>query len=55
MEESKCMTDEDIGSMVGLPSKITNRDLNNHGEFSFEKLLKLSYPNDFKTMEKVPG
>jgi hypothetical protein len=30
-----------------LPKKITDRDLDNKGEYKYKELVKLAYPHDF--------
>ena len=43
-----------VESMItALPKQITDRDLNHDGQYSFEKMVKLSYPADFKSLTKV--
>jgi hypothetical protein len=53
-EEVKCTANNDVPSLsAALPKKITDRDLDSHGEYSFEKVLKLAYPHDFQHVEKT--
>ena len=37
----------------GLPSKITDRDLDSSGAYSFDQVLKLDYPKDFHNLQKI--
>jgi len=54
VEEVKCAASDEILSMAAaLPKKITDRDLDSNGEYSFEKVLKLAYPHDFQHVEKT--
>lgn len=54
MEEVKCKAGADIPSLsAALPKKITDRDLDSNGEYTFEKVLKLAYPLDFQHVEKT--
>lgn len=39
--------------LTELPKEITDKDLNHEGVYSFEKMVKLSYPLDFKSLTKV--
>lgn len=39
--------------LTELPKLITDKDLNHEGVYSFEKMVKLSHPLDFKTLTKV--
>ena len=56
VEEVKCAAGNDIPALsAALPKKITDRDLDSHGEYSFEKVLKLAYPHDFQHVEKTPA
>lgn len=56
VEEVKCAAGDDIPALsAALPKKITDRDLDSHGEYSFEKVLKLAYPHDFQHVEKTPA
>jgi hypothetical protein len=56
VEEVKCVAGDDIPALsAALPKKITDRDLDSHGEYSFEKVLKLAYPHDFQHVEKTPA
>ena len=46
---SRCPKDDQTQSLLnGLPKKITDKDLDNNGEYIFEKVLKLHNPEDFK-------
>jgi len=54
VEEVKCAASNDVASLsAALPKKITDRDLDSHGEYTFEKVLKLAYPHDFQHVEKI--
>jgi len=54
VEEVKCAANDEIPSMTAmLPKKITDRELDGHGEYTFEKVLKLAYPHDFQHVEKT--
>lgn len=56
--DSECTPGEDTPSMVDkLPSSISDRDLDNNGEYTFNKIMKFSYPHDFKGVQKAksPG
>ena len=56
VEEVKCAAGDDIPTLsAALPKKITDRDLDSHGEYSFEQVLKLAYPHDFQHVEKTPA
>jgi hypothetical protein len=56
VEEVKCAAGDDIPALsAALPKKITDRDLDSHGEYSFDKVLKLAYPHDFQHVEKTPA
>jgi hypothetical protein len=56
VEEVKCVAGDDIPALsAALPKKITDRDLDSHGEYSFDKVLKLAYPHDFQHVEKTPA
>lgn len=56
VEEVKCAAGDEIPALsAALPKKITDRDLDSHGEYSFEKVLKLAYPHDFQHVEKTPA
>jgi hypothetical protein len=46
---SRCPKDDKTQSLLnGLPKRITDRDLDNNGEYIFEKVLRLHNPDDFK-------
>ena len=52
--EAKCEGDKAFDSMSsGLPRRITEDDLDREGSYSFDHLLKLSYPDDFKAVTKM--
>lgn len=47
--ETKCVAGDGIPSMRSeLPHTITDRDLDREGLYTFDKLVKLAYPEDFK-------
>jgi len=49
VSETKCPAEGEIPSMLTeLPHSITDRDLDREGEYTFEKVVKLAYPEDFK-------
>jgi hypothetical protein len=39
--------------LTALPKQIVDRDLNHEGQYTFEKMVRLSYPADFKSLTKV--
>ena len=39
--------------LTQLPKAITDKDLSREGVYSFEKMVKLSYPSDLKSLTKV--
>ena len=47
--EGKLQPGDSIPSLLtGLPKEITDHDLDDAGEFNFDKVLKLAYPTDLK-------
>jgi len=49
VSETRCPPGDEILSLAtALPKEIGDKDLDAHGEWSFEKVLRLAYPKDFK-------
>ena len=54
MHETRCPNGESFPTWgTGLPSRITDRDLDRDGTYAFEQVLKLDYPKDFAKLEKL--
>jgi len=49
---TRCPAAEAPSFVGGLPHTISDHDLDDNGEFLFDKLLRLHYPNDFKDVQK---
>jgi hypothetical protein len=55
VHETRCPanTDQVPSMLTELPKEITDRDLDHEGVYSFEKMVKLSYPGDFKSLTTI--
>lgn len=54
MHETRCPNKDGFQSWSsGLPNKITDKDIDRDGTYTFEKVLLLDYPTDFAKLHKV--
>lgn len=54
MHETRCPSKDGFQTWsTGLPKRITDRDLERDGTYTFEQVLQLDYPKDFAKLNKV--
>jgi len=52
--DTECTAGRTVEALgIGLAHVISDRDLDSQGEYSFDKVLKLQYPGDFKKVQKI--
>ena len=53
MHQTRCSSlDETESFEQGLPSQISDKDLDQHGSYLFSKILHYEFPKDFKGFER---
>lgn len=57
IDETRCSPhDSNVKSMAeAMPVRITDKNLDSNGQYSFDRIMKMTYPTDFKLVEKAGG
>jgi hypothetical protein len=54
MHETRCPKgNEFLTWSSGLPHKISDRDVDSEGYYSYDQVIKLDYPTDFDGISKI--